>query len=827
MHILFLYMNYFEPYYMRRKNCIQNLFCFLMILLPAALFAQTPGRETLSANLQQLATGFPQEKAYIQFDKPAYAPGETIWYKAYLMTGFDPSLISSNFYLDFADADGKILAHAVVPVVQSSAKGNFDIPASFSGRSIHIRAYTKWMLNFDSAFLFDKDIRIVQTKPAAIKTPVVANTPAVQFFPEGGDCIAGINTKIAFKAEYTTGNPCNIKGTVVNAKGVSVADLKCIHDGMGYFYLDAQAGEKYTAKWKDEKGKQYETVLPSIKSAGVTFEIKLAEGKRGFLIKRSDDVIPAFKNVYIVATLQQQLVYMASVKLNETNVVGGSIPVDQLPSGILQVTLFDSNWVAIAERITFINNDDYHFEPEVGFAALGTSKRGKNVLVINVPDSIEANLSVAVTDAGIGIDSSDNIFSRLLLTGDLKGRVHNPYYYFSNNSDSIQEQLDLVMLTNGWRKIKWEDVLYGKMPAIKYPNDTAYLSLAGKVFGGTATDMRQTSMLFMILSHQHDTTKQAIQSFIDKNGNFSEPDILMFDTTKIYYQFIGGNKDMINSTEVTFNSGIIPSPGKINFDKTTNPYLQDTATENRNRFFAEQEARLAKLMEGNTLAGVTVKTKVKSPVQVLDEKYASGLFSGGDAEQFDIQNDISSRGALNILNYLKGRVAGLNISTGSTAGGQSSATWRGSTPAFFLNEMNVDISQLESINMSDVAYVKVFRPPFIGAFGGGSGGAIAVYTQKGASNTNIPKGKGLPSKTIIGYAPEKQFYSPNYGTFDQRNEEEDLRSTIYWNPMIITTQKNHMARLSFYNNDITGSFRVIVEGVSKDGKLVHIEKLIE
>jgi len=102
-----------------------------------------------------------------------------------------------------------------------------------------------------------------------------------------------------------------------------------------------------------------------------------------------------------------------------------------------------------------------------------------------------------------------------------------------------------------------------------------------------------------------------------------------------------------------------------------------------------------------------------------------------------------------------------------------------------------------------------------------------VYTQKGASNTNIPKGKGLPSKTIIGYAPEKQFYSPNYGTFDQRNEEEDLRSTIYWNPMIITTQKNHMARLSFYNNDITGSFRVIVEGVSKDGKLVHIEKLIE
>ena len=128
----------------------------IIILLPLISRAQIPSQLSVKADIEQYGNNFPQEKIYIQFDKPAYVPGETIWFKAYLMTGVDISTISTNLYLAFTDANGNVLVHAVEPVVHSSASGSFDIPASFKDKSIHVMAYTKWMLNFDSSFLYNK-----------------------------------------------------------------------------------------------------------------------------------------------------------------------------------------------------------------------------------------------------------------------------------------------------------------------------------------------------------------------------------------------------------------------------------------------------------------------------------------------------------------------------------------------------------------------------------------------------------------------------------------------------------------------------------------------
>lgn len=142
-------------------------FLLTLLLIVTGVINQANCQSALDSTLARYGSDYQQERVYVQFDKGLYTAGETIWFKAYLMAGIDPSLISKNFYIDWSDADGNILAHESSPIIEASARGQFDIPASFAGKIVHVRAYTKWMLNFDTAFLYNKDIRIVPKKPAA------------------------------------------------------------------------------------------------------------------------------------------------------------------------------------------------------------------------------------------------------------------------------------------------------------------------------------------------------------------------------------------------------------------------------------------------------------------------------------------------------------------------------------------------------------------------------------------------------------------------------------------------------------------------------------
>ena len=141
---------------------MQKLLVLIAALIPALLFAQTPDQQTVKTSIEQNSTYFPQERIYIQFDKPSYSPGETIWYKAYLLSGTALSTISANFYIDFTDAAGNSIKHIILPVVQTSARGDFQVPEKYTQKSLHVRAYTKWMLNFDTTFLYNKDIHVIQ-----------------------------------------------------------------------------------------------------------------------------------------------------------------------------------------------------------------------------------------------------------------------------------------------------------------------------------------------------------------------------------------------------------------------------------------------------------------------------------------------------------------------------------------------------------------------------------------------------------------------------------------------------------------------------------------
>jgi hypothetical protein len=436
-----------------------------------------------------------------------------------------------------------------------------------------------------------------------------------------------------------------------------------------------------------------------------------------------------------------------------------------------------------------------------------------------------------VTDATADgeFPGDDNIVSRLLLTGELRGYIHHPAYYFSGTADSLTSHLDLVMMTHGWRRFKWDALARGVVPAIKNP-EQEYLSMKVQVLGIDPHKISQDESMNVILSRKDSSTQ--MMSLPHLGGDkFGVTGLVFFDTVKAYYQF-NVNHTLSDQAAVVFNTGLVRG-GRVSksltaaFDGWT---AEDSAYLRRNRYIAAEIARVQPIddQKVKTLASVTVKGRVKTEAEKLDERYASGMFSGGDAYTFDLVNDPLAAAMMDIFTYLQGKVAGLQITPGNGPGGTPSLSWRGGKPSLYLNEMQVDASQLQNTPVTDIAMVKVFRPGSGVGFGGGSGGTIAVYTKKGGDEKRTdPNFKGLARAILIGYAMPKEFYVPNYLENSAENEGEDLRTTLYWKPFVLTDKDNKHLNVDFFNNDITKKLRLVLEGFNEDGKLTHIERIIQ
>lgn len=767
---------------------------------------------------------YPQEKIYIHYDRPYYNPGETIWFKAYVFAGNLPSLISKTVYAELIDDKGVVLQRKTIPVLGASGASDFLLPDSIPTSIVYVRAYTPWMLNFDSSFLYLKPIHIITSAGTADKTKKETQV-SLQVFPEGGDLVQRLESRVAFKATNDRGLPVKIKGDVTDSRGQKVASFSDEHDGMGYFLLKPAPGEKYKAVWKDSKGAVHETALPVAKEKGVVLSVDNTGTAISYSLHRSGDLAPDSRIFKVIAHMQQQPVYMARINLSVKDEVTAPVPLADLPDGIMQVTLLTESGQPVAERIVFVNQNNYYFIADVHATEKNLTRKAKNTIQIDIADTLLTNLSVSITDAGTSgvAGAEENIFSHVLLSSDIKGYVHEPAYYFSGTADSVRRHLDLVMMTHGWRRFKWEDIMAGRFPVIKnYPEP--YISVAGKVLG-----LRESELVDKELSVILKTKNGNGQFFmvpVSRNGEFVINDMLFYDTATLYYQFNNDkNKKLTSLASFDFRNSFITLPGKpvTGLRPASKPAVPDSAAQKRNERLVKQ--RMDEFFEGQKvklLEGVEVTARQRSPRQKMEDEYTSGLFKGGDGYTFITADDPLANSSMTVLDYLRGRVAGLQI--GNTGPDGGSLSWRGGTPALFLNEMNTDVSMIQSTSMSDVAMIKVFRPPFFGATGGGAGGAIAVYTKRGAlANNSIT---GLNYVAISGYSPVREFYSPDYSAAADK-DKNDYRTTLYWNPYLLFDKFTRRMTIPFYNNDNCKKIRVVIEGINEQGKLTREEKFFE
>lgn len=717
------------------------------LTISSVLFGISSNAQIFDTLLKKLNTDYKQEKLYLQFDKAIYMPKETIWFKAYLFSGNFPSLISKSLYAELIDVNGKIIQQITVPVIMSSAAGFLNIPADIKN-PVFVRAYTKWMLNFDSSFLYTKPISVISQgisadkffessaiKKNSVNTSVNTISPVssavLQFFPEGGDLILDVESRVAFKATDKTGMPVNISGEILDSKNQKVTSFTSTHDGMGMFVLHPEPNEQYKAIW-NEQGRIHEVLLPFAKQKGIVLEIDNFGNSIQFKIKRSSDTT-GYSFVYVVAQMHQQLLYRAKAFINKSSITTGTIPIENLPAGIIQVTVFTPEEKPLAERIVFANSSDYSFGINMTPSVKDTGKRKKNVIQIDVPDTLSCNLSVAVTDADYNsVKEKDNIYSHLLLTSDIKGFVYNPQYYFSSDADSVASHLDLVMMTNGWRRFKWEDVLMSHFPKLNYlPKN--YISIEGQI-KGLNKKLLAGKEINGILEFT-DMKREYLNIPVQADGKFSISGMIFFDTAKFFYQF---NKDKNNILTSDAIFDIKSSLSKESLYLQPNNTLAlgisqpDSVIKNEEKYY--DKINFSENTKSKLLNPVVVTTKKKTKQELLDEEYASGMFSNNPANHSRTilpEDDPAFLSSKTVLDYLQGRIAGLQVNPNIS---DNAISWRGLTTSLFVNEISQqsisiitgaiveDASYILSIPMSEVAMIKIFDPPFFGAWGAGRGG---------------------------------------------------------------------------------------------------------
>ena len=800
-----------------------RLIFFFLVALSSLVMKASHG-QAIDSMINVYAEQSPKEKIHVHFDKTIYNKEETIWYKIYILDDQGLTKLSKNVYMEWFDQAGKLIRQHVAPIFQSTAKGSFDLPADYTGSVIRMKVYTRWSLNDDPAFGFERDI-VINNNETIVKPSKTENNTLVHVFPEGGELIIGLKSLVAFKATDKFGKPVKIKGLLVNQLGKTLDTINVRHDGMGSFRMTPKAGESYSLKWIDPSGNTGIIVIPVNQKEGITLSVTTNNEFANVKVERTANIPENFKRLNLLVHMNQVVLFKVSLNIADKPLLAANIPIEGLNTGILQFSLFNADWLPLAERIVFVNNREHEFGAKLIPQLVNLTKKGKNVFDIFVADTTVTNMSVAVTDASLESSQANHtIYSDFLLSSELKGKIHNPGYYLSSDSDSVTANLDLVMLTNGWRKFNWEKLKASVAPEIKYPVETDIIRVSGKVYG--LKTVSANDLLLNLIIQNKDSSKNFIFQPVSKEGLFQSENMFIFDTARIFYNF-NQNQKLNEITQVQFDNGLLKASGKLLELKDENMLnlWNDSVSLAKMNAFLQMQEDWKKRSSYKTLQEVIIKAKTKSNEQAIDERYASGLFAGGDAQVFDFLNDPAALGGIDIISYLQGRVAGLMI---NRSGASTTMSWRGATPDLYLDQMQVGADFIQSINVQDIAMVKVFRPPFFGSMGGGSGGAIAIYTKKGGDfkGDNSKSSKSMQSSLLVGYTRFKEFFNPQYEN-PAENNDTDIRTTLYWNPYVITNKKSPRFKVQFFNNDISKRLQIVLEGVNADGKITRVVKILE
>ena len=829
------------------KNTAARRWLALTLLLPALTAALTawqrpPEGDEMLRRLVQAVQVFYQtthpEKAYLRLDKDVYTAGETIWLAGTVVRADShrPDTLSRVLHVELLNARNQRVARQQLALTGGFAPGQLVLPDTLPAGHYTLRAYTNWMRNAGPDFFFSRRLAVWPASDPESAAPAVggrrtapragaaapgaaAAPPDVQFFPEGGNLVAGVVNTVAFKAIDATGQSLEVSGQVLDEQNQPVVALRSTHRGMGSFLLTPLAGQRYHAQLALPGGPR-RVALPAVQASGYTLHVtSLASSFVVGVGQQASSGGP----VVLLAQVRGTVAYVAQGQVTGSTMFTVRIPKTKFPTGIVQFTLFDGQGQPLAERLAFAQNESglrVSLTPDRASYGPRQPVRVAVAVADAAGQPVAARLSLAVTDAGVLVPTAQTLAAHLLLTSDLTGYVEEPGYYFQNPTPETAQHLDLLLLTQGWRRFAWPQVLAGAANSAGAKAGAApaffaeeSLSLRGQITQPNGKPAPAAQLTYL----QTKPGKVFLNATADGEGRFLFKGLGGCDTTTLTLQArtARGGRNLVVQLD--------PGPARPTRRLPPLPAqapaaLAEALTRSQQQRVAERKFRLD-TTKSILLGGVTVRGR-KSVVADTRRPYSAGA-----ATVLRLDDMGAARATGTVLQALQGRIPGVNV-IGSEPNIRvqirGNSTISGSAePLFVLDGVVVPLDALTAFPASDVETIEVLKDGEAAVYGSrGANGVIAVFTRRGspAYKPSSEIAPGVLALRLPGYACAREFYVPRYDAASTRKEFPDLRrSTLYWNPAVQTDARGR-AELTFFTADAKGNFQFLAEGISGAGQ---------
>ncbi len=773
------------------------LFLLSLATIPCGLAAQQPATAALTAPLETWQATHFQEKVYVHTDKEFYLAGEICWFKVYLVdaSGHRPLGLSKVAYLEWLDKDSRPVLQTKIALRNGHGDGSVYLPLTVHSGNYKLRAYTNWMKNSGADGFFEKALTVVNArKSAEVPMAPVPVQYTVSFFPEGGNLVDGLTSTVAFKIADQYGQSTDCTGVITEDDQDTVAKFETQRFGLGSFLLTPRSGHRYRSTTRLADGTAITTLLPAAFPGGTVMHVA-ADGDDRW---RIDIQSTASSDVYLVADTRQSVKWAGTATMTNGKATF-SLDRKALGEGISHLTVFDFQRQPVCERLVFRRpTAPMQLGVKADQATYGMRKK-INLTVSSTADGkspVPADCSVAVYRIdSLQTATSGHIFEYLWLGSDLKGKIESPGWYFDHPEDS--QAMDNLLLTHGWRRFRWDDVLGKKSATPDYPLEFNGAIISGKVVEArTGNPATQNIQGYLSVPG---TRTQFTSAMCDEGGRirfelrdfFGAPEVIALTNPEDSAYRIDINSAFFER----YTESALP---KFEFPRPDSSLLTDKSVyvQVLNRYGGERLKHFA------FLPGTDTGAFYHKP----DHSYLLD-----DYTRFTTMEEVMREYV--VLMLVQRREGHFHLPLLDLGINHFFAT----DPLILLD--GVPVFNIDSLMVLDPLKIRkletVQHRYFMGSVN--FAGIMNWTSYKGDLAGYVLD----PRATVVDYEGlqmQREFYAPSYATDEQASSHlPDFRNVLYWTPAL-QTDKQGSGTLGFYSSDLPGKYVVVVEGLTPDGR---------